>query len=345
MPHTDFRLYKNERYKYDSKDKEAEEFQDHVKRVLRMQQTIAAQHGAGNPRRVFHAKSHGCLKGKLTLLDNRPEQTRYGLFGSNGKSSYNVLARFSSGVGHDQHDLKFDVKGLALKIFGVMDGEPRQPQTVDWLMTNSPNPFGRDQEEFVQFGEVNVDKGFLRKNLLGFLLRHRRVFSLLSKAAWPICSLVRQQYWSGHAYLLGQHQAMKFNVRPTSTARWGRPAGGSIFQRDYLWKDLLARVTKGPLRFIFSIQLEKDPPSTPIEDSLIEWTEEVSPSIPVAELVLAQQSEVYDCSKLRFTPGRYIPDHRPLGNMGRGRIFTYAASQDGRHAPADDPEERVIFGA
>jgi hypothetical protein len=45
-----------------------------------------------------------------------------------------VLARFSNGVGFDQHDLKPDVRGVTLKIFGVSDSsaaaEGQEPRTV-----------------------------------------------------------------------------------------------------------------------------------------------------------------------------------------------------------------------
>ena len=101
----------------------------------------------------------------------------------------------------------------------------------------------------------------------------------------------------------------------------------------------------GPIKFVFSVQVEKDPHTTPIEDSLVEWKENDSPSIPVADLVLDREIEADVCRDLRFTPGHSIPAHRPLGNLGRGRIFTYQASQNGRHAPSEEPEERLFLSA
>ena len=171
-------LYVHEQYKFGSKEKERTEFEDHVRRVIEAQKTLAAEHSPGNPRRVFHAKAHACLAGTLTLLDDRPETTRHGIFGTSGKSAYNVLARFSNGVGFEQHDLAPDVRGLALKIFGVGGASASAAQTVDFLMTNSPNPFGKDQEEFVQFMEANVGKG-----LLPFLIAVAAGVSALPKQA------------------------------------------------------------------------------------------------------------------------------------------------------------------
>ena len=68
------------------------------------------------------------------------------------------------------------------------------------------------------------------------------------------------------------------------------------------------------------------------------------PRIAKVGLVLDREIEADRCSGLRFTPGHHIPEHRPLGNLGRGRIFTYEASQTGRHAAGEEPKEQVFFG-
>lgn len=339
-------LYVHERFKHGSREKEIAEFEDHARRVRAVQQTLAGMHSPGMPQRVFHAKAHACLAGTLHLLDDRPSATRHGIFGPGGKPSYNVLARFSSGVGFDQHDLKPDVRGVALKIFAVgaaAGATDDARRTQDFLMTNSTNPFGNDQQQFVEFMEANLEP----VRLAGFLLAHPRIAQLLARATSRILipSLATERYWSGHPYLLGPTQAMKFNLRPADSSD-GEPAEAQVsrLDRDYLRQELRARLAQAPIRFVFSIQLEKDPETTPIEDALIEWKESDSPSIPVAELVLDREVDAQICRKLRFTPGNFVPDHRPLGNMGRGRIFSYAASQMGRQADADAPPEAQLFG-
>ncbi|WP_207749922.1 hypothetical protein, partial [Clostridioides difficile] len=67
-----------------------------------------------------------------------------------------------------------------------------------------------------------------------------------------------------------------------------------------------------------------------------------SPSIPVADIVFDQQN--FDqpardeaCPRLRFTPGHFHPEHRPAGNMGRGRLFAYFASQAARPSDEQSP--------
>jgi len=362
-------LYVHERYKGGSEQAETDEFNRHAERVAATQAGFAIKHKQPL-RRAFHAKPHGCLAGRLTLREDRPDTTRQGIFGPNGKSVYNVLARFSGGVGFDQHDLKPDVRGVALKIFGAGDNP------VDFLMTNGTNPFGADQEEFVQFMEATAEGGL---KLATFLKDHPAVAILLFKTTLRfIPSLATEQYWSGHPYLLGPNRAMKFNVRPSEDTPPAnddvlRKAGGhhSFLDRladlgdelehqldrwrdraealaakvdpDYLTKELQGRLRAGPIRFVFSVQLEKDEQTTPIENTLVEWKESDSPSIPIADLELVREVGADVCGDLRFTPKHCHPDHRPLGNMGRGRIFTYRESQERRGARADEPKESALF--
>ena len=374
-------LYRNERFKFGSKASEEAEFADHVARVHAVQERLAREHFAGVRKRVFHAKKHANLLGTLSLRHDRPAVVRRGIFADEAKQRYNVLARFSNGVGTEQHDLKPDVRGVALKIFGVgasPTATPAEMRCVDWLMTNSTNPFGRDQEEFVEFMEANAGSAL---DLAGYLAHHSKVLELLIKAtARVVPSLATERYWSGHPYLLGDDAAMKFNIAPTvdvdpsagivhdhaeagrlnslvqraanetggieeRIARWFalHAPGASPLHSDYLRRDLLHRLAKAPLRFTLSVQLEKSAESTPIEDTLVEWKETDTPSLPVADLELDRESTEVDNESLRFTPAHFIAAHRPLGNLARGRLFTYNASQDGRRAATADPPESAIF--
>ncbi len=374
-------LYRNERFKFGSKESEEAEFADHVARVRVVQERLARDHFSGVRDRVFHAKMHACLLGTLTLRPDRPTAIRHGVFADAAKQRYNVLARFSNGVGIEQHDLKPDVRGVALKLFGVDESSgaaSAAARCVDWLMTNSTNPFGRDQEEFVEFMEASAGSTL---DLAAYLARHPRVFELLIKAtARVIPSLVTERYWSGHPYLLGADMAMKFNIAPAADistsagiaddsaeasrlnslaqralnstggvedriARWFalHTPEGSPLRTDYLRRDLLHRLANAPVRFTLSVQLERSAETTPIENTLVEWKEGDSPSLPVADLELDRESLELDNESLRFTPAHFIAAHRPLGNMARGRLFTYRASQDGRRAPADDPAESAVF--
>jgi hypothetical protein len=85
-----------------------------------------------------------------------------------------------------------------------------------------------------------------------------------------------------------------------------------------------------PAEFLFSIQLQADPQSMPIEDASICWDERVSPFVPVATLRIPMQD--FDTStrnsqgeNMRFSPWHCLPVHRPLGSINRARRMVYHA--------------------
>ena len=70
---------------------------------------------------------------------------------------------------------------------------------------------------------------------------------------------------------------------------------------NYLGIELRNRLQRGPIKFTFSVQLEKDPQATPTEDGLVEWKESDTPSVPVAELARLSlfREESIDLSRCR----------------------------------------------
>jgi catalase len=332
-----FTLFRREMWKFDpnSPDQERAEFMDHFERVKVVQAHIAAKNEA-SARRVFHAKSHGCLLGELCLLPERPKETQFGIFGNSVSEKYPVLARFSNGKGTINKDWMPDVRGVALKIFTVEAGMER---TIDFLMTNSQVAFGKDHAEFVEFMEATKDGGLPGPK---FVAEHSRVIVSLLKCVFAPHSIAELTYGSGHAYLLGPDRAMKMKLQPQSDHVNFFDAAIAHFHQieepDFLRSELEERARMKGVRFTLRVQLEneRDPTATPIEDALVEWTEQSSPSVPVAELVFDPQP-MTDARRvfvdtLSFDPWNYHPDHRPLGNLARGRLFSYEASRRGRNS-------------
>jgi catalase len=336
-----FKLFKHEMWKFDpnSPDQERAEFMEHFERVKVVQAHIAAINEA-SARRVFHAKSHGCLLGELRLLPERPNETQFGIFGNSVSEKYPVLARFSNGKGKIDTDLMPDVRGVALKIFAVEAGMER---TIDFLMTNSQVAFGKDHAEFVEFMEATKDG----PPGLAFVLEHKRVIVSLLKCVFEPRSIAELTYGSGHAYLLGPDRAMKMQLQPQSDDMNFFESAVRHFHQiedpDFLRHELEERVKMKGVRFTLRVQLEneRDPTATPIEDALVEWTEESSPSVPVAELVFDPEPMMTEAmtqarrdfvDTLSFNPWNFHPAHRPLGNLARGRLFSYEASRRGRNS-------------
>jgi hypothetical protein len=69
----------------------------------------------------------------------------------------------------------------------------------------------------------------------------------------------------------------------------------------------------------------------PIEDASVEWPEDESPFVPVAEVVFPPQDaysrsrQVFADDRLSFTPAHSLAAHRPLGSLMRGRLKAYGA--------------------
>jgi hypothetical protein len=69
----------------------------------------------------------------------------------------------------------------------------------------------------------------------------------------------------------------------------------------------------------------------PIEDASVEWPEEESPFVTVAEVAFPSQDtysparQVFADDKLSFTPAHSLLAHRPLGSLMRGRLKAYGA--------------------
>lgn len=332
--------------------------------------------------RVFHAKQHACLTAtlRLTTEEERKKQLNSlytkinpnetldvlnrGIFKTSNVNSpreYKAIIRFSSGLGIIYHDLIPDVKGLAIKLLDVSDGEKKK--TVDLLMTSGPNPFGNNLRDFADFMNAttsNIEFSPLlpplnaavfinsKKAIQNF--DHNETQKVPNRSSInSLKSLSRLQYWSGHPYLMRSDSkpnietAMKFNVLPQKNNEielyneTGEKADENTHLKpNHLREDLIGRFSlKQSIKYDFNIQLEKNPNTTPIESTVVEWEEKNSPSIKVGELIIEPQifnkPEIDKfCDESNFTPAHYHSQHRPLSNMGRGRIVAYKASQLGR---------------
>lgn len=280
--------------------------------------------------RGFHAKAHACLNGELVLDKHRDPRTRYGVFADHGVTR-KVVVRFSNGVGWKQTDNELDARGMAIKVLDVPGPKylPDEPTTQDFLMTNSPVPVGRDAVEFMKFARANVEG---RAAGVLFLAAHARTAAAALSRTNPVDSMVTERYWSGGAFHLGAHQAVKVSSRPCDLHLVREPARDS---EDYLKKDLLD-AAKGGLCMQLYVQLQVDPVKTPIEDASKIWEEDDSPILPVAKVVMPPQ--VVDpgasaaCDRLAFSPWHALPAHKPMGHTNRARRYVYAASQAHRAA-------------
>ena len=330
----DFELYKNEAYFGGSKEAELKQFVESSKIVLESQRKLAKKNLRN--RRVFHAKQHACITGKLRSIDDRPLDTEgltyQGLFKKD--QEFDVLVRFSNGLGLIDHDKKPDFRGLAFKVIDAQEGK-----NADFLTINTPVGIGEGVAQFIDFTQKVVKYGAVIGTSLYAAANPRAGVGVIKATGllpYKVRSLTTIHYWGGHPYLLGPDHAMRLVIRPADDQK------KSIRQlirsgRDFLKLDLQEKILEKELVFQVGLQLEVDPESTPIEDNVDAWTEQETPFIHVADLVLERQfvdTQLHrqTCEMARFSPGNYHEDHRPLSNLGRARIMTYHASQKGRNA-------------
>lgn len=320
----------NTEYFLGTREEEASQFAAFARQIQELQRKAKAEH-AQPLQRGFHAKAHACLNGELRLDPHRDPRTRFGLF-ADGQEPKRVVARFSNGVGWRQSDSELDARGLAFKVFGVAGTKylPDERDTQDFLMTNSPTPVGRDAVEFMQFAHANANG---RISGLFFLAGHARTAAQALARTNPVDSMVTERYWSGGAYHLGAHQAVKYSTRPCDLRLVREPSRSSD---DYLREDLVLAAKNGVCMTLY-VQLQTDPDKTPIENASKVWEETDSPILPVGRVVMPPQvvetSASATCDQLAFTPWHSVPAHKPMGHINRARRFVYEASQALRRAP------------
>lgn len=305
--------------------------------IQKIQTDQTHQRGQVDEQRGFHSKAHGCVYGWLQLYPDRDPRTRYGVF-ADGAGPWPLWVRYSNGVGWRDNDEHLDARGMAIKLMGVPGAKlvNEESQTQDFLMTNSPTPVGANAVEFMKFAHAN-SRGFVSG--LVFTASHPRTAAPALLGTNPIPSAIAEQYWSGSAYHLGAHQAVKLTAKPCSTERKREPDGRGD---DRMTADLAAAADAG---FCFRIyaQFQADPFLTPIEDASHEWTEEDSPLVPIGEITIpaqdtAQPGRMEMCQSLSFNPWHAIAAHQPMGHINRARRFVYSASRahrKGGHEPLD----------
>ncbi len=316
--------------------------------ILRdLQRKNAKKGGVG---RALHKKSSGGVRAEFKTRGDVPAPYRVGIFAE--AKTYSAYVRFSNGSGSEQHDKKGDVRGIALKVLGV-PGKKLIPgmedaKTQDFLMIkSSATPF-RNAGEFV--GVVQAANNPLLLVPLMFRLGAGRVLGMLktltASLKEPVASMAELQYFSALPTKYGDYAARYTLIPGASKKGDSPPFGGANALRD----ELASRLKAGPITFTMGVQLYVDPAKTPIEDASVDWSEAVSPYVPVADLVIPKQDVFIEegkklaafIEKLSFDPWHAPTEFRPIGNMMRARNHAYRLSVIERGASKEPDGTEVI---
>ncbi|MEE1950196.1 catalase family protein [Pseudomonas alcaligenes] len=294
--------------------------------------------------RDAHAKAHGCVKAQVTVLQNLVPELRHGVLAEPGKT-WQAWMRLSNGNAYPQFDSARDARGMAIKLLDVPGDKLLSSKATaanqDFVMFNHPVFFVRDVAEYkqnfaAQASGQKIQAFFPSWDPRSWEIRHL-IIALKTLAPAPD-SPVSATYNSIAPFKLGPHN-IKYRVvpDPQSCPPYQLPEQNTAlpnFLRNALYQQLsLDRV---PACFALQVQRQNAAHYMPIEDTSVEWSEDISPFETVATVRVEPQDfdtreQNLACDNLSFNPWHALPEHRPIGGINRLRKAVYEAVSVYRH--------------
>lgn len=312
--------------------------------------------------RDAHAKSHGVLRGELTVYPDLPEHLRQGLFAA--PATYPVMARLSSTYPAIRPDRIRGARAIAIKVLGV-HGPRALPgddaTTQDFVLVNhSEFPYADARAYYRQGMPTAWLLARLPDRALGALTdllaaagRVLRPFGVslppaLALFATPNTNILGQTFHSAAPLRYGQCVA---KIRLTPLSMSVKQLQGQLLPRDAgvdaQRKLVVDFFRSDSAEYELQAQLCTDPAAMPIEDATVAWSEVASPPCGVAKITFPSQDagniyrRVYADDVLSFNSWRALEAHRPLGSINRLKKQVYDASSRFRHemnhAPRIEP--------
>lgn len=293
--------------------------------------------------RSVHAKSHGLLIGKMTVIDGLPTELSQGLFANVG--TYDVVMRLSTIPGDILDDRVSTPRGMAIKILGV-HGErlsgSENDMTQDIVLVNGPAFLKSKAKDFL--GSVKVlamttDKAEGLKIAFSAVARGTEKLiesvgnnspTLISLGGHPETNVLGETYYSQAPILYGAHVAKValFPVSPSLTALTKAPVDLSD-KPNGLRDAVVQHFASDSGEWEVRIQLCTDLNTMPIEDASVLWSEDTNPHVAVARIMMLSQPAWNDAREaaldqgLSFSPWHGLASHRPLGSIMRVRKAVY----------------------
>ncbi len=347
-----------ERY-YMGSEKSERQFADEISEIIGQFIRRKFQEGRRPALRDAHAADTGCVKAIFRVDSEIPKELRHGVFATPDRE-FDAWIRFSNGNSEVLNPRAPDARGMAMKLMGV-DGPKLledEKNTQDFVMANNPSFFVDDLLRYKNSLEKFHAGDYWRQILAIFKLNWReKVRAVIVNLTWIINPLYCQ-YWSMTPYRLGINAdkiAIKFSAKPRIEQRPGIGAWIRNFLNPHfsLKENLQQVLSSREMWFDFYVQRYVDDRSTPIEDTLTEWEESVSPPIHVAKIIIpvqdlssADRSQL--CENLSFNPWHCLPEHRPLGAVNRVRRTVYLKMSECRHQlnrkPLEEPTPDQVTG-
>lgn len=307
--------------------------------TARLQAKIIKDNPVGIMRRDAHPKMHGLVKAEFIIEPDLPAILRVGIFSE--ARTYEAWIRFSNQDGNIRPDTSRDIRGMAIKLMGVAGDKlleaERDAQTQDFIVITTNVFVTKDVVEFD--GLIKAMTGSIWAKI-SYFATHWRVIWNLIKSLKKFANPLQTRYWSTTPYLFGE-TAVKYSAIPRITEADEIPANPGP---DYLREAMVRQLSQREAVFDFTVQLQVDANSMPIEDPGHEWKESESPFRKVATIRIPQQTFDSEAQRsfgenLSFTPWHGLPAHRPLGGINRARKIVYDVISTFRHERNDVPRQ------
>jgi hypothetical protein len=313
--------------------------------------------------RQQHAKGHGFLKGELTVYGDLPDHLRQGMFAA--PRTYPVIVRLSTALGDIRSDRIRVPRGMAIKVLGVEGPKASAEDSSanqDFLLVNHKNYFSNAA------AYLNLQRMFeVQPRLPDFTLR---AIGLGARGIKKLCdsigiatpmallglaeagdNILGETFHSEAAIRFGDYIALIRAVPASEAVR--KLAGMPIGRDDNALRNLVVDFfANNAAEYELCAQLCTDLRRMPVEDTSIEWPEDLSPPQPIGRISLPRQQadsearRAYAQDVLSFNPWRCLAAHQPLGSIMRLRKEAYRKSSAFRHeknGPLIEPREISEF--
>jgi len=288
------------------------------------------------PGRTLHRKQLTAAHGILEVLDGLPRFAHYGLFAH--PRDYEVRVRLSNGGLDRAPDSVPDIRGFALRVFGV-EGESAlgngAATSQDFTLINQEAFAFSGSGEFVELAAAaSQGKGALFKYIFkryGLLGGPRQLGKLIKAASKPFSGFATEPLFSALPMANGPY-AVRVRLLPAES----NGVGARDASKDWA-ADFTSRLARRPLHWDLQLQFFASEELTPIEDASVNWP---TPYSTVARLMLPHQDTASPegqalARQMEATvidPWQALAEHRPLGDVQRARKVVYFESQKGRGA-------------
>ncbi len=327
---------KNQHLKLAEEQFQPNEAEDTQAIIDLMREQMRGRFKPGGFERGGNTKTHGLLRGEVTILDGLPEHVRHGVFAT--PRTFRAWVRYSGpgpDVPKDIEDVGF--VSMAIKLMGVegpklMEEEKLTQDLICICVPTFPTPDSKTNARLQYWSLIHQPLWYFldprQPHLLDFWMQ-----SLWTKTQ---SNPLGEAFYSCVPYLLGEGQAMQYAFFPRSKVH--RKIPGLPFGKvpdNYLHDNMVKTLDAQDVEFDIAVQVQTDSHRMPIENAGVMWPRRLSPFVTVARLRIPRQTfntaaQMAFAKNLKFNPWHALPEHRPLGNQSRTRFRLYRELSDFR---------------